>query len=102
MQAIMEGGKQMLHHVKNLSPEQRHAAEILLGHPVSENETLSIKSLASSTIIPSLRPTRPAYELPPEEWMRQFKAWMQSHAGNTVVLSDEAMERESIYGDHGR
>jgi hypothetical protein len=48
------------------------------------------------------RSTRPAYELPPEEWMRQFKAWMQSHAGNTVVLPDEAMERESIYGDRGR
>jgi hypothetical protein len=46
--------------------------------------------------------SRPAYELPPEEWVRQFEAWTHSHAGNTVVLSDEAMERESIYGDHGR
>ena len=44
---------------------------------------------------------RPAYELSADEWMRQFEAWTQSHAGNTVVLPDEAMERESIYGDRG-
>ena len=45
--------------------------------------------------------SRPAYELPPEEWVRQFRAWAESHAGNTVVLPDDAMEREAIYGDHG-
>ena len=44
---------------------------------------------------------RPAYELPPEEWLREFRAWVASHADKTIVLPDEAMERESIYGDHG-
>jgi hypothetical protein len=43
----------MLYHVKDLSPQQKKAAEILLGRPVSEDEVLSIKSLAPSTIIPS-------------------------------------------------
>ncbi len=43
----------MLYRAKDLSPEQRHAAEILLGHPVSENEAVSIKSLDPATIIPS-------------------------------------------------
>ena len=44
----------------------------------------------------------PAYELPPEEWVRQFEAWTRSHAGrNLPVLSDEAMSRESIYADRG-
>jgi hypothetical protein len=43
----------MLYRVKDLSPEQKHAAEILLGHPVSENEAVSVKSLDASTIIPS-------------------------------------------------
>ncbi len=43
----------MLHQVKDLSPEQKRAAEILLGHPVSDDEVVSIKSLGSSTIIPS-------------------------------------------------
>jgi hypothetical protein len=46
--------------------------------------------------------SRPAYELSSDEWLREFQAWVNSHADNTVVLPDEAMERESIYGDHGR
>ena len=43
----------MLYQVKDLSPEQRHAAEILLGHPVLEDEAVSIKSLKPSAVIPS-------------------------------------------------
>jgi hypothetical protein len=43
----------MLYQVKDLSPEQKRAAEILLGRPVSENEAVSIKSLGPTTIIPS-------------------------------------------------
>lgn len=35
----------------------------------------------------------------PEEWARQFRAWVDSHDPNTPVLSDEAMSRESIYPD---
>jgi hypothetical protein len=33
----------------------------------------------------------------PEEWVRQFDAWVDSHSPGTPVLSDEAMSRESIY-----
>jgi hypothetical protein len=43
----------MLYRVKDLSPEQKHAAEVLLGHPVSDNEAVSSKSLDSATSIPS-------------------------------------------------
>jgi hypothetical protein len=43
-----------------------------------------------------------AYDLPPEEWINRFEAWVASHSRNTVVLPDTAMERESIYGEHGR
>ena len=35
----------MLYHVKDLSPEQKDAAEILSGHPVSEDEAVSIRVL---------------------------------------------------------
>jgi hypothetical protein len=42
-----------------------------------------------------------ASELNTEEWLRRFKAWTASHADITVVLPDEAMERESIYADRG-
>jgi hypothetical protein len=34
--------------------------------------------------------------------LRLFQDWVASHEGNTVVLADDAMERESIYGDRGR
>jgi hypothetical protein len=35
----------------------------------------------------------------PKEWARYFDAWVDSHDPNTPVLSDEAMNRESIYPD---
>jgi hypothetical protein len=35
----------------------------------------------------------------PQEWGRQFDAWVNSHDPNTPVLSDDAMSRESIYPD---
>jgi hypothetical protein len=41
-------------------------------------------------------------ELHPEEWLRQFREWTQSHAArNLPVLSDEAIGREAIYSDRG-
>ena len=45
---------------------------------------------------------RPAYELPPEEWVRKFEAWTESHAElNLPLLSDEDISRDSIYADRG-
>ena len=43
----------MLHDVKDLSPEQRRAVENLLGRPVAEDESVSIKGIRPSAIIPS-------------------------------------------------
>jgi hypothetical protein len=43
----------MLHEVKDLSPEQRRAVENLLGRPVAEDESVSIKGIRPSAIIPS-------------------------------------------------
>jgi hypothetical protein len=42
----------MLHHVKDLSPEQRQAVENLLGRPVAEDESVSIRGIRPSAIIP--------------------------------------------------
>jgi hypothetical protein len=47
------------------------------------------------------QPSASASELSTEEWLRRFEAWTASHADITVVLPDEAMERESIYADRG-
>ncbi len=46
--------------------------------------------------------SRQAHELSVEQRRQNLQAWAQSHAGGTVVLADEDMERESIYGNHGR
>jgi hypothetical protein len=38
-------------------------------------------------------------ELTPEEWIREFYAWAESHDRTTPLLSDEAISRENIYPD---
>ncbi|MBV9296128.1 MAG: hypothetical protein JO145_11205 [Acidobacteriaceae bacterium] len=46
--------------------------------------------------------SRPAYELPPNDWVRKFDEWTQSHARlDLPVLSDEDISRESIYRERG-
>ena len=62
-----------------------------------------LQKLVSDRIAPGFRAEvgRPAHHLPAEEWVREFRTWAASHSGNSVVLSDEAMEREAIYGDRG-
>ena len=35
----------------------------------------------------------------PQEWARRFDAWVNSHDPNTPVLSEQAMNRESVYPD---
>ena len=37
----------------------------------------------------------------PEERARAFRQWAESHSKDTPLLSDEAISRESIYGDRG-
>jgi cytochrome P450 len=41
----------MLHPVRSLSPEQRLAVESLLGHPVSDGEAVSIKSIRTTPLL---------------------------------------------------
>ena len=41
----------MLHHVKDLSREERRKVERLLGRPVAEDEAVSIKSVKPSAIV---------------------------------------------------
>ncbi|QLE58047.1 hypothetical protein [Nostoc sp. TCL26-01] len=38
----------------------------------------------------------------PAEWSAAFTEWVESHRGlNLPILSDEAISRESIYGERG-
>lgn len=36
-----------------------------------------------------------------EEWLKAFNAWMDSHDPTLPPLSEEAVSRESIYGERG-
>ena len=36
-----------------------------------------------------------------EEWKRELHEWIHSHSATTPLLSDEAISRESIYGERG-
>jgi hypothetical protein len=42
------GGAHMIHSVRDLSPDQNGAVENLLGHAVSENQQISIRTLSAS------------------------------------------------------
>jgi hypothetical protein len=44
---------------------------------------------------------RPGFELPTDEWLREFRTWVHSHPTTTPPLSDEAIGRDSIYGTRG-
>jgi hypothetical protein len=80
----------------NLPPqiEQAYLAE-------AHARGLTLEDLVRDVLL-ARQPSLAANQLSPDEWAREFKAWVESHDGNTVVLPDAAMERESIYGDHGR
>jgi proteasome lid subunit RPN8/RPN11 len=37
-----------------------------------------------------------------EQWLEEFHAWVHSHPTTTPLLSDEDIDRESIYGMRGQ
>lgn len=75
----------MLYQVKDLSLEQKRAAEILLGHPVSDDEAVSIKSLGPTTIIPS--------KLSPEDRIEALRALEKRFANaNRPEIGEEQEE----------
>ena len=58
-----------------------------------------LQRIAAERVRPPGRPRSLQDELTPEEWVRQFHAWAESHNRTTPLLSDEAISRESIYPD---
>jgi len=44
----------------------------------------------------------PADSMSAEQWLQEFRAWVESHPTTTPLLSDEAVSRESIYGTRGQ
>jgi hypothetical protein len=54
-------------------------------------------------LMQSEKQERPFFETAtPQEWVQAFHEWVESHRGmNLPTLSDEAISRESIYGERG-
>ena len=80
----------------NLTPnvEQAFLAE-------AQAKGLSLDELVLGVLL-ARQPVAPSAALSPEEWVREFKAWTRSHAGdNLPLLSDEAISRDFIYGERG-
>lgn len=51
---------------------------------------------------PSETQERPFYETAiPQERAKAYREWAESHGKNSPMLSDEAISRESIYGERG-
>jgi hypothetical protein len=82
----------MLYQVKDLSPEQKRAAEILLGHAISEDQAVSIKSLDLTTIVPA--------KLSPEEraeaWRALEKRFARAHRPAISEEEEEAIVNEAL------
>lgn len=74
--------------VRSLAPEERLLLEAKL--KATPDETLEeVKE-------------RPFYETAtPQEWAKAFREWAETDRGNMPYLSDEAISRETIYGDRG-
>jgi hypothetical protein len=84
----MERGSSMLYQVKDLSPEQKRAVEMLLGQPVSEDEAVSIKNLGPSTIIPP--------ELSSEERIEALRALNERFAETPLPDVSEDEEEAAV------
>ena len=84
----------MLHHVKDLSPEQRRAVENLLGRSLEEDASVSIKSIRPSAIISS--------RLSPEEYkeaiekLRQYFARVDAQRKPVSDAEEEAIINEAL------
>lgn len=37
----------------------------------------------------------------PDQWFREFTAWIEGHSASSPPLPDEALDRDSIYGTRG-
>jgi hypothetical protein len=84
----------MVHHVKDLSPDQRHAVENLLGRSVADDESVSIKSVRPAAILPpQLSPEERAEAL---ERLRGYFAKVDSQRGPVSDAEEDEIINEAL------
>ncbi|WP_341532332.1 hypothetical protein WKK05_41540 (plasmid) [Nostoc sp. UHCC 0302] len=89
--------------------EQAYSQDIetitLLLAKISKLTPEEIKPHLNTMLLQLVQPSRerPFYETAsPTEWVAAFTEWVESHRElNLPSLSDEAISRESIYGERG-
>lgn len=92
-----------LHHFESAHREDLEAITQVLVK-ITNRPAQEIKPHLDTMLEQLVKPKeRPFYETAtPEEWVRAFREWVESHRGlNLPLLSDEAISRESIYGERG-
>lgn len=81
----------MMHHVKDLSPEQRHTVEALLGRAVSNEEAVSVRAIVPATIVPSQLSDQERIEA-----LRRMDAYFAKVDSGRKPVSDAEEETISI------
>jgi hypothetical protein len=89
----MEGKKMAQVYVGTLEEITSRYGKELAGRPL---KVVVDDSSSSNSVV------KPFYETAtPEEWADALRVWATSHDPNTPFLSDEAIDRESIYEGRG-
>ncbi|MGK7904755.1 MAG: hypothetical protein AB4352_25780 [Hormoscilla sp.] len=77
-------------------------AQIVQSLSTGERSLLEEKLKGTPALTSAEGQERPFYETAtPEERAKAFREWAESHPRNMPYLSDEAISRESIYGERG-
>ena len=83
-----------------LNPEQEQVVGRAIEAGLIEKAEDAVE-LGVETIRQRLETASHASSLSKEERKKAFRAWIDSFPTDTPLLSDEAISRESIYGDRG-
>lgn len=84
----------MVHHVKDLSPDQRRAVENLLGRPVADDESVSVKSVRPSAVLPPRLSTDERVEA--LEKLRQYFAKVDSQRRPVSEAEEEEIINQAL------
>ncbi len=67
-----------------------------------EEKALLKQKVQLFRVAPEIRQKHFQETATPQEWISAFREWVESHQNlNLPSLSDEAISRESIYGERG-
>lgn len=84
-----------------LSPEQERIVSQAIEAGVIKDAD-DVVAIGVEAVRQKLKPAAgPASKAQQDNWATRLHDWIQSHPTDTPLLSDEAISRESIYGNRG-